>query len=116
MKRFEFDEYLGVYPYNTQIYLKWRNLTTFLTPKVVHILEPINKVISGIYEGGDKEMEKISPTPPQSASIQQQHKPYYTAIDKQIPKKGATAEEITKFNFDKSNILTEIMKRYDPGM
>lgn len=108
----------------------------FFFQKVLFVLEPIGKKISGIYDKDDETIKEIKKREKlmedkeitekqKKLRIQREeqqnkykkdsekYRPYYSNIPFKSAPKGATLQEITKYNLDKSEILLEIMKRYE---
>lgn len=132
VKRFEFDSYLGAY--QEDHYSDWISLSNFINPKVLNILEPVGKKISSLLDTGEYGKEEIKKEAKKNAKAQSEFKElseetneseetkesiniknsqtaYYSSIPFKKAPKGATPQQITKYNFDRSEILQGILKR-----
>jgi A1 cistron-splicing factor AAR2 len=117
----DFDAFLGDYPH--QSFEDWKDLTKFISDKILTKLEPINKkYITSSKEYHDSETEnEITNNQPQNV----QGTIYYTSIPqkkfflkmkkekdgnfKQAEKFQFTPENLTKLNIDKSSILENLI-------
>jgi len=84
VKNYEFDRNLGAY---SEARLKdWKKLSSFISKEVLFKLEPVGKKLID---------------------------PFYSVIPQsRKPSKTATAEEITKYNMDKSEIFLSLLEGY----
>jgi A1 cistron-splicing factor AAR2 len=115
VRRFEFDQYLGAYPYDSLE--QWRGLTSHITEKVLNKFAPVGNSIDATtkpFEDDDNQTKVENATVNQRGSTR---KPYYTEIpSRRLPKNAdnsflkSHASEVTQFNLDKSAIFLELVQ------
>lgn len=101
--------YKNLLPYPHKEYSTWISLSRYITPELISKLEPIGKKIISTYAPEEKQTKDISEK--QNETDKQQFSVYYTDIPKKITKKNLSAQEITKLNFDKSELLENLITK-----
>jgi A1 cistron-splicing factor AAR2 len=93
--KFQKNEFFqNVAPYPENILQTWKGLSNQLTKEILSNIEPVDKKIFPISENNSESRFQI----------------YFTEIPK-ISSKDKTPFEISKMNFDKSQILEEVLKK-----
>ncbi|PHU27147.1 hypothetical protein BC332_05479 [Capsicum chinense] len=123
VKKLEFDRQLG--PYALDQYGDWKRLSNFITKSTIENLEPIGGEISVVSESDMVEnvhktaIEKVLAEQLKSSKFSKpdQKSPskgcYYTSIPRVIKLKGASGQDLTNINLDKTHILeTSLTKQY----
>jgi len=91
-------------PYSDEMKKNWQNLVSFIDCSFLEKIEPIHKKItSTLYE------EEVMPSSSTGDRIKKANTIYYIHIPQKLSRKGLTPEQITKLNFDKSQLLEEII-------
>lgn len=97
-------------------YQVWKSLSHHITPEVIARLEPIHKKIMSAGHLSKEERKKLgsisNSSTGQAASTTISYKVFYTKIPKRLKKGGLSGSDLTKLNFDKSDLLVQLLK-YD---
>ncbi|KAG2374381.1 hypothetical protein C9374_010951 [Naegleria lovaniensis] len=80
----------------------WAELVSFIDEPFLQRVEPINRKITSTLHQEEQE----DPMKKKSNTI------FYTHIPQKLSRKGLTPEQITKLNFDKSQLLEEILQAF----
>lgn len=120
MRKFELDQYLGAYPYDSLE--QWHGLTSHISEKVLTKLAPVGNSIDATTKPLDS--EPVSTTIENvTVNSKSSRKPYYTEIPtRRLPKNSDNTllkshpSEVTKFNLDKSTLFLELLQtEYENG-
>ncbi|KAF0973289.1 hypothetical protein FDP41_008496 [Naegleria fowleri] len=89
-------------PYSEDMKRNWPELVSFIDDQFLQRIEPIHRKITSTLHQEEQEnhIDKKSNTI------------YYTHIPQKLNRKGLSPEQITKLNFDKSQLLEEILQSF----
>ncbi|CAN4079909.1 unnamed protein product [Withania somnifera] len=125
VKKLEFDRQLG--PYALDLYGDWKRLSNFIRKSTVGSIEPIGGKITIISESEMVEnvpttaMEKVLAEQLKSREYSKPDKKspskgcYYTSIPRVMKLKGASGQDLTHVNLDKTHILEIILTKQYGG-
>jgi A1 cistron-splicing factor AAR2 len=111
----QFGNRIGPYPHDHT--KQWRDIADYITPSTVDRLQPIHKFIYSTLTTEEETVlrqhqDKVDPNRKFSSESTNDGRVYYTHIPRKLKKQGATPQEITKINFDKSALLEQLLADY----
>jgi A1 cistron-splicing factor AAR2 len=111
----QYTKQIGPYPFDH--YEQWKSLANFITPKIVESLQPVGRFIySTLSTEEEKLLQKhqmdVDPDHKFSSASTTTGRVFYKHIARKLKRKGATPQELTKLNFDKSALLEQLLKEY----
>lgn len=125
VKKLEFDRQLG--PYALDQYGDWKRLSNFITKSTIERIEPIGGDITIMSESEMVEnvhktaMEKVLAEQLKSSKFSKPDKKspskgcYYTSIPRVVKLKGASGQDLTNMNLDKTQLLETILTKQYGG-
>lgn len=125
VKKLEFDRQLG--PYALEKYGDWKRLSNFITKSTIERIEPIGGDITIMSESEMGEnvhkttMEKVLAEQLKSSKFSKPDKQspskgcYYTSIPRVIKLKGASGQDLSNMNLDKTQMLETILTKQYGG-